>query len=137
MSHNYYMYSNPADNNRLSWIPWDHNESFTSAARTPLPLDFSTTGTDWPLINFMMADSIYNASYKAHLKDFLENTLSDAALKAKFQTAHDLIAPYVIGAEGELAGHTALENPSAFTSSVSSIQAHIDERVNAVSEFLK
>jgi spore coat protein H len=35
MPHNYYLYADPAQNNRLRWIPWDHN--FSLGARPVVP----------------------------------------------------------------------------------------------------
>jgi spore coat protein CotH len=32
MTHNFYLYNNP-ETGKLTWIPWDNNESFTDGKR--------------------------------------------------------------------------------------------------------
>ena len=50
---------------------------------------------------FLMDDSVYRAAYVAHVKAFAEGAFNVASIQARLQAEHDLIAPYVTGAEGE------------------------------------
>ena len=51
MPHNFYLYNDP-DNNKLTWIPWDHNEALQEGnMQGALNLDFSDLNSNsWPLI---------------------------------------------------------------------------------------
>ena len=72
MTHNYYLYNNPA-NNKLTWIPWDNNEALQSGKMGgALNLDFSNLSGTWPMISYLYADSVYKAKYNAYVKETVE-----------------------------------------------------------------
>ncbi len=54
----------------------------------------------------------------------------------RFQAAHDLIAPYVVGPEGEIEGYTFLSSDAAFEGSVTDLVAHVNGRQAAVADYL-
>jgi spore coat protein CotH len=149
MAHNYYLYGNPDDNGRLNWIPWDNNMAFMAGMGGGmdggmgggmgggLSLELSEVGQEWPLIRYLMDDSVYRATYVSHVKTFIEGVSDVASIQARFQAEHDLIAPYVTGAEGEQAGYTLLDNPEEFDTALSSLLQFVADRSQAAVEFLE
>lgn len=145
MTHNYYLYNNPSTG-KLTWIPWDNNETFSDGpgggggpqgSMSPLEFDFSSlsstpTGTQgdvaWPLIEYIYDDAVYKAQYDAYIDEFILSSFDVNALTQRFNTAHDLIAPYVTGSEGEISGYTNLSSPSAFDGSVSDLINFVSTR---------
>ncbi len=147
MAHNYYLYNHPVK--KLTWIPWDHNEamignpSITSVAQGAqgpgnrgLSLSMNEVTAAWPLIRYLVDDSVYNAIYKAHLKAFNTSVFTQAAMDALFGKYHALVAPYAIGATGEQVGATYLPNPAAFTNALPELKAHVAARRALVSSYV-
>lgn len=123
MAHNYYLYADPALDNRLVWIPWDHNLSMqdrgSSATTTAADDIFHQKVTArWPLISRLLADPVYKASYTAYVETALTGLFELEATKAHMQKLHDQIAPYITGAEGEEAKSTTIKSAAAFDSSL-------------------
>jgi hypothetical protein len=139
MSHNYYLYGDPSDGGRLHWMPWDHNMSFGLAMgrMPPLPLDMATVGDDWPLIRFLIDDPVYEQSYRDHVRDFDASAFTVVDVQARLLEAYDLIAPYVVGSEGEQPGYTSLSSPEAFDSALEELLTHVQARHDAVTGFLE
>jgi len=137
--HNYYVYGDPADNNgRLHWIPWDLNESFSEndGVKPPLPLDMATVDQEWPLIRFLMDDPVYQEIYWDHVREFAQGAFDRNKIRQQLQSEHDLIAPYVTGAEGETAPYTLLRDPQSFETSLDQLFDHVDSRHQTVQEAL-
>jgi spore coat protein H len=135
MAHNYYLYADPGDGGRFRWIPWDHSFAF-SAAQQPLSLALTEIGDQWPLIRYLLDDPTYAARYRALVGETVATVYEPATAAARFQAAHDLIAPYVVGAEGEVAGRTFLTTPTAFEEANAALLAHPATRSQEVAEFL-
>lgn len=138
MSHNYYLYNNP-NSGKFVWIPWDNNEAFATSGGPsgPLEFDFSSlastpTGPQgdvaWPMIEYIYDDPVYKAQYDQYIDAFIYSSYDVANLSATFNYYHDLIAPYVTGAEGEIAGYTNLTSASDFDNSVSTLITAITNR---------
>ncbi len=116
MAHNYYLYANPANEGRLTWIPWDHNLALQNRGNSSASdLFYSSAGTRWPLISRLLADSVYKADYTRYLSESLNGLLAKEAGEAYMQKLHDLIAPSV--AEEET-GSTTVKSQAAFESSL-------------------
>ncbi len=142
MTHNFYLYNNPS-NDLLSWIPWDNNETFSVPLGGPggsdvLAFDFSNLATTptgpagdptWPLISYLYNDPIYKTKYDNYIDEFITSVFTVSNMSNKFTEAHDLIAPYVTGAEGEIAGYTHLTNPSNFDNSLADLINYVSNRV--------
>lgn len=147
MAHNYYLYNSPA--NKLTWIPWDHNMSMTNTVgggnaggaggggRAAVSLAMTEVGTGWPLIRYVAADPVYYAKYKQYVKTFNEEVFTTAKMNDLFDKYTNLITPYVIGTEKEVAPYTNLTNTAAFTSALSTLKQHVVTRNQAVSAFVK
>ncbi|XOV66640.1 MAG: CotH kinase family protein [Fluviicola sp.] len=138
MTHNYYLYNNP-NTDKLVWIPWDNNEAFaeTGGMSGPLEFNFSSlsstpTGTQgdvaWPLIEYIYDDPVYKAQYDEYIDEFIYSTYDVSELTNTFTTYHNLISPYVIGADGEIAGYTHINNASDFTNSLNVLITSINNR---------
>jgi spore coat protein H len=143
MAHNYYLYGYPNDNGRLHWIPWDNNMAFMAGMgggaggnmRGGLSLELSEVGEQWPLIRFLMDDSVYRAAYVSYVKAFVEQVWDVASVQARFQTEHDLIAPCVVGTEGEQPGYTLLNDPQEFDTELDTLLDHVVQRYEAALAF--
>ena len=139
IAHNYYLYGDPADGGRLTWIPWDFNMSLAMKL-SPMG-DVATVMHDevsekWPLIRFLLDDPVYRAAYITELQAALDGPLAVASLQARMEQAHALIAPYVVGAEGEKAPFTLLDKAADFegalTSGTDALKPHVVARHEAV-----
>lgn len=138
MAHNYYLYNH--SKNKLTWIPWDHNESLTGrpgitgviqngpGARIGLSLSMNEVGNLWPLIRYMADDPVYLQRYKVLLRDFREKTFTEPAMNALIDKYYSLISPYAIGTNGEQPGYTYLMSSASFMSSPATLKAHVTSR---------
>jgi hypothetical protein len=75
-------------------------------------------GEQWPLIRILMADDVYSASYRRHLEFALGGLFAPEALARRARELHALIAPYVVGPQGERETHRTVSSPTAFTQAV-------------------
>jgi spore coat protein H len=136
MSHNYYLYNDPSTR-KLTWIPWDNNEALSSGSmRGPPSLDLTGVSSDWPLIRYLMDDEAYHEVYVAYVEETVTGAFEPETMAARYEELHDLIAPYVIGENGESDGYTHLSSADAFETALDDLIAHVDERNEAVGEFL-
>jgi spore coat protein H len=135
LAHNYYLYSVPEEGSRFHWIPWDHSFAFTPGQQAS-SLALTEIGDQWPLIRYLLDDPTYAARYRALVGETVATVYEPATAAARFQAAHDLIAPYVVGAEGEVAGRTFLTTPTAFEEANAALLAHPTTRSQEVAEFL-
>jgi len=138
MSHNYYLYADPADTDhpgRLRWFPWDLNEAMLFEDRGPAAgageVLLESVSTEWPLIRFLLDDVTYLQLYADALQEMLDGAFAVDAVQASMQRYHDLIAPYVVGADGERAPYTFLTSDSQFDTSLSATQGGLLQHVVA------
>jgi len=148
MAHNYYLYNHSVT--RLNWIPWDNNEALTGnpgiakevtpgqppGPQTGLSLTMNEVNQSWPLIRYLVDDSLYFQSYKKYLGEFSNKVFNEIVLGPVAENAHQLIRPYVTGAEGEQPGYTHIPNQTVFLNSLQGIKSHIAARNQLVSQFL-
>jgi len=156
MAHNYYLYNDPGDG-LIHWVPWDHNMSLGGApgpggqasnttappeprengrGRRVVSLGMEEVTDQWPLIRFLADDPVYLKKYQAYVKETSENAFAQEKTEAYFRQQHNLIRPYVVGAEGEQEDATLLQSSDAFDTSIDSLTEHIKQRHQAVSEYL-
>ncbi len=143
MSHNYYVYADPSDDGRLRWFPWDLNESMLQSGGPgcyPTSIMLDELGPEWPLVRNLLDDSVYRQLYRDELATAIEGAFDTDTVHALLQTHHDLIAPYVVGADGESAPYTFLNSDAEFenslTSGNSALKPHVVDRVAAVRQEL-
>jgi hypothetical protein len=151
MAHNYYLYNHSV--NKLTWIPWDHNESLSGSpgitgtatsgsgpggpsGHTGISLSMNEVSASWPLIRYLADDAVYMAKYKTYLKQFKDNVFTEVAMNALIDQYSTLITPYAIGAEGEQSGYTYLTGSSSFTSAISALKTHVASRRTLISGYV-
>ena len=134
MPHNYYLYNNP-DNGLLTWIPWDNNEAFqTGKNGGALSLSMSEVGSDWPLINYIIAQQEYEESYKAYLQRFIDDVFNPTTMINTYSAYYDLLKEY---AYAEEPGYTFINSNSEFDSAVEMLKKHVQSRNDAVNSYLQ
>lgn len=92
--HNYYLYGDPNSAGKINWIAYDLNDALAPMAH-PIDLDMSNVTDEWPLIRFLMDDSVYNDVYWQHLRSFSENQFQEAEVLAELTRLQNMIKPYV------------------------------------------
>ncbi len=134
MSHNYYLYHNP-ETDQLDFISWDHNQVLGSQGgpqggrggggpSRATSFDLAEVGADWPLIRYLLDDTVYQARYVEALRSV--DALFDAdTLTARFQELSSLIEPALSEADR-----------SAFETAVNSLTQTTTARDEALSAYL-
>ena len=92
---------------------------------------------DWPLIRDLLDDAEYLKLYRSYVAKAAEKDYEPASTAKRFQAAHDLIKPYVLGAEGEIKGYTFLTSDSDFEGALTALVAHAKQRQQDVNLYLK
>jgi spore coat protein H len=151
LAENYYLYGVPGQDGQLHFIPTDFNEAFvgsvvscgsTSAtAQKDAAADLFHPHIDdeMPLISLLLADETYRALYEEHLADALTGAFDIEAFQGRVEELHELIAPHVIGDDGELPNYTSLSSEAAFEETAedgAGLLLHVEERHALVLEAL-
>jgi spore coat protein H len=133
MSHNYYLYNDPATG-KLTWIPWDNNESLRPGKQGgALSLSFTEVTSGWPLIRYIINDNSYTLIYKNYLASFIQNPFSVTSFQDRIDRQTLLIRQYAIS---EIQGFTFLSSPSVFDPAIIEIKQHVQNRNTAVKSYL-
>jgi spore coat protein H len=103
---------------------------------TPLSLTLDEVDESWPLIRYLMDDPVYHAMYLDDLEDVVTTVFEPEAMETTYRFNHDLIEPYVTGAEGETEGYSNLKSPNEFDASLNELIEHADSRYDAVMAYL-
>jgi spore coat protein H len=143
MAHNYYLYNDPSTG-QLTWIPWDNNQAMEGGGMggggrggsIGGSLDQESVGENWPLIRYLMDDPEYHALYVSALQDFVDEVFVPDELADRLTALHEMIAPYVVGENGEVEGYTYLDLESAFEDSLPDLIAYVDERYTLAQDYL-
>ena len=131
MTHNYYLYNDPAMG-KLRWIVWDNNEALSDNRRS-LPLALNTTGTDWPLINYLINNSDYETTYKAYVKSIANSSFTTSRMGPIYSAQQSLLST---SAGNEENGYTHLTGGiSGFNSAVSTLTSHNSSRISAANAY--
>ena len=134
MTHNYYLYGDPENNNALTWIPWDNNESLQFGKMGgSLPLDFSGVGNNWPLIRYLYDDPEYQSIYDNYVSNVINNAFETGYIQSVYSSYASQIEASVVN---EQPGYTFLESPADFQIAVSELINHASARASAVSQYL-
>ncbi|MFT5860469.1 MAG: spore coat protein H [Flavobacteriaceae bacterium] len=96
-----------ADNSKLTWIPWDNNESFDEGKQGgALSIDLSDAVDEWPLLSYIRADATYETAYKVHIRDFIDNYFNASQMSAVYSNYQSLLEQYATVTGGEISGYT-------------------------------
>ena len=86
------------------------------------------------MIARLLSDPEYAKRYRALLGDAVAGLMAPDAMARRIRELHELIAPAVVGPEGELKDHTTVDSDAAFRGSPASLSAEIArqrERIQA------
>lgn len=134
MTHNYFLYNDP-ETSKLTWIPWDNNESLQSGKRGGShALDFSTlNSSEWPLIGYLYQDEVYKAKYDTYVKEVIDGAFNETTIQALYTSYASLLESH---ATAEISGYTFLNNSSEFQSAINTLKSHVTSRKTAVDNYL-
>lgn len=147
MAHNYYLYTEPATG-LITWIPWDNNMALMDGMDMGiegrggpgpsggLSFDLENVTADWPLIRYLMDDPVYHDLYASYIEETINGAFEPTKMTATYQALHDLIAPYVIGENGEQPGYTFLNSSEEFDTALTELINHASERHTAAQEYV-
>lgn len=114
MAHNYYVYADPGAGGVLKWIPWDLNEAMLDGGPRSTSVLMDEVSADWPLIRYLLDDEVYRQFFKDKLLGTLTGALAVAAVQAKAETYHALVAPYVAKKRARKRFHHLIELSAVF-----------------------
>lgn len=145
--HNYYVYADPAEGGRLTWIPWDLNEAMLHRTGhcDPASLAWSVLLDEVderrPLVRLLLDDPVYRGIYRDELQAALAGAFDAGWVIERARAYHALIAPWVVGPDGEAAPYTFLESAAEFEDALDGpggtpLAPHVTARHNAVREAL-
>ena len=99
-------------------------------------VDLDDTSSEWPLIRNLLDDPVYSAQYYQELDAARGGAFDEATVVARMRAYHDLIAPYVVGEDGEQAPYSFLSSDAEFEGSLDStataLEPHLAERHAAI-----
>jgi spore coat protein H len=129
---------NPGGGNPGGGIPGGGNPGGgnTGSSGAALDLFLNSTGANWPLIRFLLDDPIYRAEYRSHVEELITTVFDAGRLTARLRAEERLIAPYVVGPEGEQSGRTFLSSPAQFSTAVADLVSFVESRSAAVKQAL-
>lgn len=131
MSHNYYLYNDPADG-LIKWIVWDNNEAFQQGKMGgAVSFGMSEIGTDWPLINYIIADAGYLEMYKTYIKSFVETSFETNRMNTVYSDQQTLLST---SASSERSGYSYVNGQ--FNSAVATLKSHNVSRVAAAKAYV-
>lgn len=132
MRHNYYLYHDPSDD-LIKWIVWDNNEAFQYGKMGgAVSFAMSEIGTDWPLMNYLIADDVYEAQYKAHMKAFIEGPFAVSVMGPHYDGEQTLLSA---SAAAERTGYSYVNG--LFASAISQLKAHNATRVALAAAYVQ
>jgi spore coat protein H len=132
MPHNYYLYHDPADD-ILKWIVWDNNEAFSDGKQGgAVSFGMSEVGTSWPLINYLIADEDYLATYKSYVKSFVETSFAETRMSGIYSSQQTLLNTSV---SNERTGYSYVNGQ--FNSAVSTLKTHNKTRIAAANAYVQ
>jgi spore coat protein CotH len=159
MAHNHYLYNH--SDNKLCWIPWDHNEALSGSPgitgstftgtgpgggpgggggtmnHEPLSLSMNEVSSSWPLINYLVNDDYYMQVYKDHMTAFNNESFDLSVINDLIDKYYTMIEPYAIGENGEQDGYTYLLSEYNFIGARNELKEHLEDRKSLVEQFLQ
>lgn len=121
MTHNYFLYN---DEGKLTWIPWDNNESFQDGKMGgALSLSMTEVNSSWPIIRYIMDVDEYENTYSNYVKEFSEGVFESNKMSTLLASYQTLLNEY------------ASQESSGFSSSITSLKSYIRSRNSTVANF--
>lgn len=139
-AHNYYLYNNPDNNNRLTWIPWDHNESLQDATgtfRTYTPDQLGNdryTGSSWPLFYNLMNIEAYEATLYGYLREVIDGIFEPSKMILTYEKYYDLLKE---SAYNEDRGYTFISSDAHFDAAVETLKEQVQTRYELIEGYLE
>lgn len=99
----------------------------------------ATVGPEWPLIQKLLADPVYQARYRAELQRAIAGLMAPDALAQRARALQAMIAPSVVGPQGERPTHTTISSAEAFQDSLdgpNGVITFVTQRVRAITTAL-
>ena len=131
IGHNYYLYNNP-ENNKLTWIPWDHNEALNQN-RVQDELDYSNVNERWPLIKNILEVPEYYSLYLDYLEDFNQNVFEVKKMEKRYDTYCELLNPY-IAKEANIGFN--IRSKDDFYQAYQALKTHSIHRYQTINDYL-
>ncbi|MFI3315051.1 MAG: CotH kinase family protein [Rikenellaceae bacterium] len=131
MTHNYFLYNNPS-NNKLTWIPWDGNESLQDGNSSIEINKVTKVSTSWPLISYLIAVDEYNEIYEGYLKQFVDEVFTVDYMQVLYDNYYYMLQDY---AYDEVTGRTFIYYNASFDSAILTLKEHVEERNDKVEEY--
>ncbi len=135
MSHNYFLYNDPGDH-LLHWIPWDNNMALDGGRSLSLELSETEVDEKWPLIRYLMDDSVCRAKYIGYVEETISSVFTPTRMQAIYAAAHEMIRPFTVGDEGEMENYTLLESAEKFDEELTYLNEHVSQRYQAAKDFV-
>ncbi|KNY29266.1 CotH kinase family protein [Pseudobacteroides cellulosolvens] len=100
-------------------------------------LSLDELSNSWPLIRYLMDDPIYKNIYHNEMKAAMSGCFNESTIINRMTQLHELIRPYVVGAEGETSKYSFLTNGTTqFDQGLAEIITLVSDRHKAVSDYL-
>lgn len=91
----------------------------------------------WPLIRYLLDEPVYKNIYHNEMKSAMSGCFDEAAITTRMTQLHELIRPYVVGAEGETSKYGFLKNGTTqFDQGLTELTNLVTERHIAVNDYL-
>ncbi len=133
MTHNYYLYNNPSTQ-KLTWIPWDGNESLQDGKQGgALSLSLNEVGNNWPLISYLMDVEEYQTQYESYLRQFADEVFTVSKMQSLYDEYYNLLKDY---AYAEESGYSFLNSNSDFDNGINTLKSHVASRRSQLSTYL-
>lgn len=141
---NAYLYAHPTEGGRIYWIPWDFDAAFPDYDISghiddffgnPITLDMSQITDTCPLVRYVLDDPVYWEKYIDEIRAFYEGPFALTPMLERLKKERDLIMPYVIGEDGELAEHT-YTNATEFNEAYDDLVDYVQQRHDEIKTFL-
>jgi spore coat protein CotH len=97
--HNFYLYSDPEKEGRITFIPWDLNESFNRSQKV-LSLSLNEIDDSWPLIFRIKNDEVYKQLYYQKISDFIKGPFSPESISRKLEKYEQMVEKYTKNEQG-------------------------------------
>jgi spore coat protein H len=133
MTHNYYLYNDPADN-LIKWIPWDNNEAFEEGKQGGvLAFEFtSISDDDWPMIGYILSAPSYEIAFKQHILTFINGVFDPTKMETQYTEMQSLIQSSV---DAETSDYSFLTSTSDFSTTVNTLISHVSTRYSVAFDY--